>query len=395
LQERHPRGRIPTPLVGMARSGEWAGWLTGCADASCFCGCFAAQSRPQQPLAAAPPATKALGAGWGSSGGGGGEARDASLGSLSRASTMVRSASLASFASLPPAAPRFADLLSTLDVVQLLGWSSLVDLAALRVTAASAEDDRLHGFLGVEDKRRLVGEFLRHCRGSTGVNIHEAADWGNIEAVWGHLYLGTAPDHYDEHGCVAMHYAATGKRTGIFRMLLRVGADKQARFTGLNIRAGWTPLHFAAHAGARDIVLLLLLARAEVNQMDSCRRTALFYAQSRNRDSCSSLLVKFGGSADSHLVEASNLREAMRLDEDNVLAPRSRGAHEWDASGADDAALQAQDGMALAAAAAGIELQTDREAESAPRPLRPYVGPAGDIGIHLTIAAAVMPGFEW
>jgi len=270
-----------------------------------------------------------------------------------------------------------AECLVVVDVVQLLSFCPATSWAALRAVSKHVMGHRLiddtvdgavqaEGLFGDAALRRLAAALLQgpqRIRGS-GMSLHEAVDFCDIEAVWAHLYLGARPNEFDRYGCVPMHYAVERKHVGIFRILQRAGADLQVGHKGLNMRAGWTPLHFAAYAGARDVVLLLLLAGVDVNRMDGCRRTALFYARNRNREACARLLEKFGGRADSHLVEAANLREAQRMDEDAALNP-------------------ARDASTL----------TDRNNERAP--LRSYVGPAGDTGPSLTMAAALMPGFEW
>eukprot|EP00929_Paragymnodinium_shiwhaense_P089423 TRINITY_DN49563_c0_g1_i1.p1 TRINITY_DN49563_c0_g1~~TRINITY_DN49563_c0_g1_i1.p1 ORF type:complete len:347 (+),score=73.18 TRINITY_DN49563_c0_g1_i1:66-1106(+) len=165
------------------------------------------------------------------------------------------------------------------------------------------------------------------------ISLHDAAEAGDSQAVWCHLHLGTSPDAYDGHGCCALHYAAAGNRGHEASMLVKAKADLHAKHQGLNVRAGWTPLHFAAYAGARDVLALLLLKGARVNEMDVCRRTALFYAQDRRQLACGRLLRKCGGLDDLHIIEEQHLPEALRLDDGAHTSRQPNGSMiHWDAS---------------------------------------------------------------
>jgi len=298
----------------------------------------------------------------------------------------------------PQPASGFLDCVMCLDALQMFGCCSLATVAALRSTSRliGADESMGGGVLGPAAVKRLATAVLHRRHGAAGSNIHEAAEAGDVEAVRAHVILGANPDDYDEHGCVPLHYAADQKHAMCGRTLLRAGADINATHIGLNIRCGWTPLHFAAYSGARDVVTLLLLLGADVNRMDNCRRTPLYYAQNRSREACSRILMKFGGRAESHFVEEANLQEAQRVDAaaQDITAPAGiRQFQLWDASA--DASDMFNQGHAGAGAGENGEArqETDRDIES--RPLRPYVGPAGDTGPNLTLAAAVMPGFEW
>merc|ERR1712232_818300 len=100
---------------------------------------------------------------------------------------------------------------------------------------------------------------------------------------------------FDSYGCVPLHYVANSNYVSVCKLLLQRGADINLRHRGLNLRKDWTPLHFAAYSGSRDIVLLHLLNRAAVNQMDGCRRTPLYYARNRDKLSSCRIIEKFGG----------------------------------------------------------------------------------------------------
>jgi len=312
---------------------------------------------------------------------------------MSRASTMASWSDLAlPSVELEPEAPWSEvprQLRPSLDLSQvvcmepteLLGFCSMTDLARLR-TAAPLFGGRGDGLLDARVMCQLREAFLTRL-GLSGRSMHEAAEEGDLDAVVAYLSTGASPDACDSHGFVPLHYAADGKHSAVLRRLLKAGANADARHRGLNIRAGWTPLHFAANAGARDCVFLLLWeGKADVNAMDNCRRTPLFYALDRDRKKCTSLLWKFGGRADLHFIEDKNLAEAQRVDD-------------WPSLGDDRRNIDAWGGHA-SSSNSGESAASDLGETAAATPyLHPYVGPAGDVGPSLTIAAAMMPEFEW
>mmetsp|Transcript_23972 Transcript_23972/g.74603 ORF Transcript_23972/g.74603 Transcript_23972/m.74603 type:complete len:263 (-) Transcript_23972:44-832(-) len=262
----------------------------------------------------------------------------------------------------------------------------------MQLHTAGSAFGRSSELLGPAVVQRLVVAFLQWPANAGAPSLCDAAEAGNTQAVWAHLNRGASPDDYDAHGCVPLHYVAEGNHVGAYRLLVRAQADINAPHVGLNIRVGWTPLHFAAYAGSRDVLLLLLLQGAGVNEMDRCRRTALFYAQSRGRKTCSRLLAKFGGVEDLHLVEPRHLREAQRADDGAHFATEhDRDEHHWDASA--DAADMYAEGAVPVQFPEGNAVDRHHQARSVPLPR--YIGPAGDSGPSLTHAAMSMPGFEW
>jgi len=309
-----------------------------------------------------------------------------------------RSAStVASLSELLPGSPRqgFARqglqlVLGAVDPVQLLGFCA--PRALLRLQATSAAFGGQEGLLDPSVLRRLATAYL-HSPASKGArSLQDAAELGDLDAMWAHLFLGVQPNDYDEHGCLALHHAADKNNVAAYKMLVQVGADIHAPHCGLNIRVGWTPLHFAAYGGSRDVLLLLLLQGAPVNEMDRCRRTALYYSRSRGREACGRLLEKFGGVEDLHLVEPRHLQEAQRLDDGANFARRDQDVHHWDAS-ADAADMYAEGAVVARQYSDGDGVGRRPEAEAAPVPR--YIGPAGDSGPSLTQAAMSMPEFEW
>ena len=89
------------------------------------------------------------------------------------------------------------------------------------------------------------------------ISIHDAAAWGNIEAVKQHIAAGT---------------------------------DVNAQDTN-----GWTPLHLAASRSHEEIVELLIAAGADVNVKNINGRTPLDLANEWKQKQTADLLLKHGG----------------------------------------------------------------------------------------------------
>lgn len=202
-----------------------------------------------------------------------------------------------------------------------------------------------NGLFSSDDARQLVQDFLRHSRHKS---LHDATEAGDLQASWAHIYCGTPVDLVDKYGCVPLHYAADKSETSVCKLLLYAKADIHVRHQGLNIRSGWTALHFAAYAGARDIAFLLLLQGADVNHLDGCRRTPLYYAESRGKNGVARLLKKYGGLVGSHFIEANHLKEALNYNDGEQFLQQDGGQRvQWDASA--DAADMFADGVAHSA----------------------------------------------
>ena len=60
-----------------------------------------------------------------------------------------------------------------------------------------------------------------------------------------------------------------------------------------------TPLHWAAYAGSKKGIEILLREKAEVNATDQLGRTPLFYAAHNAKDASVSLLLQAGATQDS------------------------------------------------------------------------------------------------
>lgn len=273
------------------------------------------------------------------------------------------------------------------DAPLLLSFASPASIATLRSTARCFHCEG--GYLGRGDLHNVLWQYLGVLSRASRCpiqNMHEAAEMGDLEAFWSYVEVGTCANSEDRYGMAPWHYAAHTGHIGICKMLVARKADVNTRHTGLNIRNGWSPLHFAAYAGRRDVLVLLLLHGADVNQLDAGRRTALHYAETSGKELCSRVLRKFGGVADTHLVDQQHLRESMYFNEGQRIGHSAYVEHQWDAS-ADAADMYAE-------GAAGVRQYPEGSLADQERLYR-YIGPAGDSGPNLTHGASVMPGFEW
>jgi len=120
------------------------------------------------------------------------------------------------------------------------------------------------------------------------VDIHEAAEAGNIEAVKQHLDGGAHVNAKSESGWTPLHTAAARGHKEIVELLIVEGADVNA---GDKII---TPLHLAAFHGQPEIAELLIAKGADVNARDSIGGTPLHDAALRGRKEIAELLIANG-----------------------------------------------------------------------------------------------------
>ena len=93
------------------------------------------------------------------------------------------------------------------------------------------------------------------------VDIHKAAEEGNIEAVKQHLAAGTDVNVKNKFGSTPMHKAAgRGHNKDVAELLIANGADVNAKDDN-----GWTPLHHAVPDGHKEIAELLIAKGGDVN----------------------------------------------------------------------------------------------------------------------------------
>jgi hypothetical protein len=107
-------------------------------------------------------------------------------------------------------------------------------------------------------------------------------------------------------------------------------------------QGGWTPLHYAAKSGNKDVVEFLLEHKAEVNAEDNYGQTPLFLARNRNPD-IAALLRQHGG-------------------EEKVLTPEEKSWSQVDSlnkQSLEEFLKNYPDGKLAPAAKVAIEIQND------------------------------------
>ena len=127
------------------------------------------------------------------------------------------------------------------------------------------------------------------------VDIHQAAEDGNIEAVKKHLAAGTDVDARDGEGETPLHFATYEGHKETVELLIAAGADVNAKNDG-----GSTSLFYGAFQGHKEIVELLIAKGADVNARiedgGSYKGvTPLDLAISRKQTETTDLLRKHGG----------------------------------------------------------------------------------------------------
>jgi ankyrin repeat protein len=105
------------------------------------------------------------------------------------------------------------------------------------------------------------------------VDIHEAAEAGNIEAVKQYLADGADVNTKDDDGRTPLHYVANEGHMEIAELLISKGADLNAKD---KIRG--TPLHYAAAYDHKEIVELIIAADADLKAKDEEGATPLHNA---------------------------------------------------------------------------------------------------------------------
>ena len=90
---------------------------------------------------------------------------------------------------------------------------------------------------------------------------------------------------------ISIHAAVRTKNIVAVKQHLAAGTDVNAKFS----KWGWTPLHYAAGEGHKEIAELLIAAGADMNVKNKDGATALDKAIGQNNTKIADLLRKHGG----------------------------------------------------------------------------------------------------
>ena len=127
--------------------------------------------------------------------------------------------------------------------------------------------------------------------GSRHLNLYEAAESGDIEAVKQHLADGSDIElKCTGCGSTALGHAAKNGHKEIAELLVENGADVSAKDED-----GWTPLFYPAGGGKKEVVEILISNGADVNATDDSGKTPLDVAIAREDPKIANLLRKHGG----------------------------------------------------------------------------------------------------
>jgi len=135
------------------------------------------------------------------------------------------------------------------------------------------------------------------CTGCGSTALGHAAKYGHNEIAELLIENGADVDAKDEDGSTPLHLAALMGYKEIAELLIAKGADVNAKKDD----GSWTSLHSAAMTGSNEIVGLLIAAGADVNAKDAYGRTPLDWAIVDNHTEIADLLRKHGGKTGAEL----------------------------------------------------------------------------------------------
>ena len=129
------------------------------------------------------------------------------------------------------------------------------------------------------------------CKSSPAVLMHQAAFYGNSQAVQGYLDSGVDPNSMTLSGTTSLHSAAYRGNAIVVEILLKNGANPN-----LVDGRGWIPLHQAVDQGHVGVVDMLIQVGSNVNAvMGGSGYTALDWSDMRQWPNVSDLIRKKGG----------------------------------------------------------------------------------------------------
>ncbi len=149
------------------------------------------------------------------------------------------------------------------------------------------------------------------------VDIWNAANDGNIDAIKKHLAAGADVNASDRNGVTPLRYAVVQDHGELVELLIAEGADVNA--TDEN---GATPLHMAATQGHKEIAMLLIAEGADVDWPSDDKSTPLRYAAVRGHTELVELLIAEGadvnasdenGATSLHMAAARGHKEIAKL----------------------------------------------------------------------------------
>ncbi len=166
------------------------------------------------------------------------------------------------------------------------------DLAArLRAARPRLEANEAAALGAASDLAARLGEDAAAARARTPdgfTPLHLAAYFGGLECASLLLEHGADPDDVSRNAMAVrpIHSATSSGRADVVALLLRAGADANARQ-----QAEITPLMQAAHAGGGELVELLLAHGADPALRDATGKTARDYAEAAGHQALATRLA--------------------------------------------------------------------------------------------------------
>ena len=148
-----------------------------------------------------------------------------------------------------------------------------------------------------------------------------AATEDNMEDLRNVLQSGVGVDRVNRNGETALHAACTRGEAAVVELLLKAGADPNARANRALSEEDMTPLSWCVLAGSYDATEVLLdTKKTDVNmhfvvrQFDNKRQTALDLAKSRHNEDMVALLLEYKAKSYEELEEREGGTMEQRVD---------------------------------------------------------------------------------
>ncbi|MDB4808166.1 ankyrin repeat domain-containing protein [Verrucomicrobia bacterium] len=121
------------------------------------------------------------------------------------------------------------------------------------------------------------------------IDIWNAANDGNIDAIKKHLAAGVDVNASDGNGVTPLHFAASESHGEVVKLLIAEGADVNA-----SDENGATPLHMSAAKGHKEIAKLLIAEGTDLDWPSNDKSTPLRYAAVQGHGELVELLIAEG-----------------------------------------------------------------------------------------------------
>jgi ankyrin repeat protein len=142
------------------------------------------------------------------------------------------------------------------------------------------------------------------------LDVFEAAAIGDVDRL-GALLDDDPPlaKQWSEDGFTPLHFAAFFGHPAAAKLLIKRGAELEARSTNREFAFDATPLHSASAAGRRDVCEVLLDAGADVNAVQHGGYTALLDAAANGNAELVDFLLERGADRTARLDDGRGMAD--------------------------------------------------------------------------------------